>query len=447
MKWASAISTQASLEAAVTEVTQKATEQMGEKKPDLALVFVSIAFASEYARLLPLLRARLNIDHIVGCSGSGAIGMVDDFPEEVEQGPALSLMLAYLPNVNIESFHLTAADLPDLDSPPERWSELIGVTSEARPSFILMADPFSSGTSELLQGIDFAYPGCVKVGGLAGIESFNRSSGLFCNQKLYGEGVVGVALSGEIVLEAIVAQGCRPIGDLYRVSEGDRNIMLKLEYDDNQNSTSADLLSPQAESQTPLEVLQNIFQSLNEADRELAQNALFIGVAQSGFKPSLTRRDFLIRNLVGVDPRNGSIAIADKIRPGMRIQFHMRDAQTSAEDLENLLRRYRVESLESSLVDRGADQDANQETSQETSQEARREIRRGASPTGALLFACSGRGESLYNEPNFDSDLFEQYLGPLPIGGFFCNGEIGPVGGATFLHGSTSVFGICCRPN
>lgn len=431
MKWASAISTQASLEAAVTEVTRKTTEQLGEQKPDLALVFVSTAFASEYARLLPLLRAQLNVDHIVGCSGSGAIGMSDDFPEEVEEGPALSLMLAYLPNVNIESFHLTAADLPDLDSPPERWSELIGVTSEARPSFILMADPFSSGTSELLQGVDFAYPGCVKVGGLAGIESFNRSSGLFCNQKLYGEGIVGVALSGEIVLEAIVAQGCRPIGDLYRVSEGDRNIMLKLEYDSNQGNASAATIGQPASSQTPLEVLQNIFQSLNEADRELAQNALFIGVAQSGFKPSLTKRDFLIRNLVGVDPRNGSIAVADKIRPGMRIQFHMRDAQTSAEDLENLLRRYRVESLEDGLADQGANQGK----------------RQGASPAGALLFACGGRGESLYDEPNFDSDLFEQYLGPLPIGGFFCNGEIGPVGGATFLHGSTSVFGICCRPN
>ncbi|MGB3296740.1 MAG: FIST N-terminal domain-containing protein [Phormidesmis sp.] len=432
MKWASAISTQASLEAAVDEVTQKATEQMGGQQPDLAFAFISTAFASEYARLMPLLQAQLGVDHIVGCSGSGVVGMVDEFPEEVEEGPALSLMLAHLPNVDIKSFHVTAADLPDLDSPPERWSELIGVTSEARPSFVLMADPFSSGTSELLQGIDFAYPGCVKVGGLAGIESFNRSSGLFCNQKLYGEGVVGVALSGEIVLEAIVAQGCRPIGDLYRVSEGDRNVMLKLEYDSNLDDASESNMSQQAESQTPLEVLQNIFQNLNEADRELAQSALFIGVAQSGFKPSLTRRDFLIRNLVGVDPRNGSIAVADKIRPGMRIQFHMRDAQTSAEDLENLLRRYRVESLENSLPDRSTN---------------REDSRQGATPVGALLFACSGRGESLYDAPNFDSDLFERYLGPLPIGGFFCNGEIGPVGSTTFLHGSTSVFGICCKPN
>ncbi|MEM6867399.1 MAG: FIST N-terminal domain-containing protein [Cyanobacteria bacterium P01_C01_bin.121] len=415
MKWVSAISTSASLETAVKEVTQRAKEQLG-AQADLAFVFVSVAFASEYARLMPLLQEQLPVAHVIGCSGSGVIGMDDEFPSEIEEGPALSLTAASLPNVNIQSFHLTAADLPDLDSPPQSWSDLIGVTPEAQPSFVLMADPFSSGTSELLQGMDYAYPDATKVGGLAGIESFSRNSGLFCDGKLYREGIVGVALSGEIVLEAIVAQGCRPIGDLYRVSEGDRNIVLKLEPDNLEDAEAA---------QTPLEILQNIFQGMDEEERELAQNALFIGVAQSGFKPSLTRRDFLIRNLVGVDPRNGAIAVADKIRPGMRVQFHMRDAQTSEEDLEGMLRRYRIERLENKLESEGTN----------------------ASPVGALLFSCTGRGEGLYDEPNFDSDLFEEYLGPLPVGGFFCNGEIGPVGSTTFLHGFTSVFGICCQPN
>ena len=412
MKWASAISTSASLETAVKEVATQVKEQLA-GDPDLVLVFVSVAFASEYARLMPLIQELLSAAHILGCSGSGVIGMDGEFPLELEEGPALSMTAAQLPNVDIQSFHLTAADLPDLDSPPQSWIDLIGVEPAASPSFVLMADPFSSGTSELLQGMDYAYPAATKVGGLAGIESFSRNSGLFCQGKLYREGIVGVALSGEIVLGAVVAQGCRPIGALYRVSEGDRNIMLKLELDGADEGANAE---------TPLEILQNIFQDMDEEERELAQNALFIGVAQSGFKPSLTRRDFLIRNLVGVDPRNGAIAVADKIRPGMRVQFHMRDAQTSEEDLENLLRRYRLERLETNVGDVKA------------------------SPVGALLFACTGRGEGLYDEPNFDSDLFEKYLGPLPIGGFFCNGEIGPVGATTFLHGFTSVFGICCRP-
>lgn len=62
------------------------------------------------------------------------------------------------------------------------------------------------------------------------------------------------------------------------------------------------------------------------------------------------------------------------------------------------------------------------------------------------MFACAGRGEGLYQEANFDSNLFHRYLGPLPLSGFFCGGEIGPVGNTTFLHGFTSVFGICRQP-
>ncbi|MEL7354425.1 MAG: FIST N-terminal domain-containing protein [Cyanobacteria bacterium J06560_5] len=419
MKWASAISTSYSLETALREVTQQAGARLG-VQPDLAFVFVSTAFASEYERLMPLLHELMPVVHVVGCSGSGIIGMDDEFPLEKEEGAALSLTLAHLPNVNIRSFHLTAADLPDLDSPPQDWTDLIGVSPEEAPGFVMVADPFSSGTNELLQGLDYAYPGATKVGGLAGIDdSFNKRSGLFCGRQLYRDGVVGVALSGEIVLDAIVAQGCRPIGELYRISEVDRNVLLKLEPDDADENDGSEALS-----QTPLEILQNMFQAMDEEERELAQHSLYVGVAQSGFKPSLTRRDFLIRNLIGVDPRNGAIAVADRIRPGMRIQFHMRDAQTSEEDLENMLRRYRVESLEGNFGDS-----------------------KGASPIGALLFACTGRGEKLYDEPNFDSDLFEKYLGPLPVGGFFCNGEIGPVGATTFLHGFTSVFGICCQPN
>lgn len=418
MKWASAISTDASLEMAVKEAAEQVRDRLGEQ-PNLAFVFVSVAFASEYERLLPLLQTYMPVAHVVGCSGSGVIGMDDDFPAEIEAGPALSLMVAHLPGVNINSFHLTEADLPDLDSPPQSWIDRIGVDPAEQPGFVIMADPFSAGTNELLQGLDFAYPEATKVGGLAGIESFSKYSGLFCDQQLYREGIVGVALSGEIVLEAIVAQGCRPIGELYRVSEGDRNVMVKLERADLSESSAAQ------PSQTPLEILQALFQTMSEEERVLMQNSLFIGVAQSGFKANLTRRDFLIRNLVGVNPQNGAIAVADKIRPGMRVQFHMRDAQTSEEDLEAMLRRYRVERLENQLA--GSE--------------------KGCSPVGTLLFSCTGRGEGLYDEPNFDSDLFEKYLGPLPVSGFFCNGEIGPVGGSTFLHGFTSVFGICCQPN
>ncbi|MEO1093426.1 MAG: FIST N-terminal domain-containing protein [Cyanobacteria bacterium J06638_28] len=404
MQWVSALSTKPSLEAAVHEVVAQASQV--QSSADLGLVFISAAFASEYSRLLPLLQDALPVPHLIGCSGGGVIGSTtpgDTF--EIEQQPALSLCLASLPDVAITSFHLRGEDLPDLDSPPDAWIEKIGVSPAEEPNFILMADPFSSEINNLLQGLDFAYPGAVKVGGLASSSSFQRGSSLFHNKTLHSEGVVGVALSGNIVMDAIVAQGCRPIGQPYRVVEAERNIVLKVEASEQADSQA---------SQAPLEALQSILQDLGEDDRKLAQHSLFIGVAQDGFKLNLHHGDFLIRNLLGVDPRVGAIAIGDRIRVGQRIQFHLRDARTSADDLETLLARYRGQMMTE-----------------------------GNAPIGALMFACMGRGEGLYEQPNFDSQLFNRYLEAVPLSGFFCGGEIGPIGGTTFLHGYTSVFGIC----
>ncbi|HEY9615912.1 MAG TPA: FIST N-terminal domain-containing protein [Microcoleaceae cyanobacterium] len=412
-KWVTALSTRPSLEAAVNEVVSQAQADLA-TTANLAIVFISSAFASEYSRLMPLLQEKLSDLPLIGCAGGGVIGMKSpEVAQEVEGEPALALTLAYLPEIEIHPFHVSTDALPDLDSPPTAWVELTGAAPSNQPHFILLADPFSSKVSDLLQGLDFAYPSSTKVGGLAGAGAGNGPSGLFCNYELHRDGVVGVALSGNIVLEAIVAQGCRPIGQPYLVTEGERNILLGLEEHPSASGTSYSGSSRVSQKRTPLELLQELIQSLDEDDRALAQHSLFVGVAQSEFKQTLEPGDFLIRTLLGVDPRVGAIAIGDRIRVGQRIQFHLRDGDASADDLETLLERY---------CDQHEDD---------------------TSPViGALMFACLGRGEGLYGEPNFDSELFHHYLPKIPLSGFFCNGEIGPVGGNTFLHGFTSVFGI-----
>lgn len=411
MQWVSALSTRPSLEAAVDEVVTQVRHKI-QGTPDLALIFISATFSSDFPRLMPLLREKLDVPHLIGCSGGGIVGCDPaGQTQEIEGNPALALTVAKLPGVSIRAFHLDADEIPDLDSPPSAWIDLIGVPPELQPKFVLLADPFSAKINDLLQGLDFAYAGSPTVGGLAGGGS-GTNNGLFCNYQLYREGSVGLALSGNIVLETIVAQGCRPIGKPYRVAEVERHIMLKLSEQD-----EADLLSTPKE-RTPLEVLHEIIQDLSDEDRALAQHSLFVGLARNEFKRNLEQGDFLIRNLLGVDPRVGAIAIGDRVRPGQRIQFHLRDANTSAEDLEILLQRYQ------STLDDQATQ-----------------------PIGALMFSCMGRGEGLYEQPNFDSQLVHRYLGPLALSGFFCNGEIGPVGGGTFLHGYTSVLGICRQPS
>ncbi|MGB6299372.1 MAG: FIST N-terminal domain-containing protein [Rivularia sp. (in: cyanobacteria)] len=394
MQWSNALSTRPSLEAAVSEVVEQAVGKLS-KKANLAIAFISSAFTSEYSRFLPLLAEKLEVPVLIGCSGGGVVGTSSDGEaQELEDEPALSLTLAYLPDVNIYPFHVVAEKLPDLDSSPNAWVDTIGVPPEDTPQFILLSGNIASGINNLLKGLDFAYPGSVIVGGQASGGIANRIA-LFCNDKLHTEGTVGIALTGNITLDTIVAQGCRPIGTPHQITKCDRNIILEIE------------------EQVPLILLRDLISSLSEEEKILAQNSLFVGVAMSEFKQDLQQGDFLIRNILGVDPSAGAIAIGDYLRSGQRLQFHLRDAQTSAQDLEFLLNKYQQEQANKS------------------------------SPIGALMFSCLGRGEGLYQKPNFDSQLFQSYIKDIPLGGLFCNGEIGPVGDNTFVHGFTSVFAIC----
>lgn len=409
MQWTNALSTHPSLETAIDQVVE-GIQQTLSASPHLGILFVSSAYTSDYPRLLPLLLDKYPIPVLVGCGGGGIIGMNDQAQvQEIEENPALSLTVAHLPNVDIHPFYLTDENLPDLDSSPQRWIEAVGVSPDKNPQFILLSEPFSSPINDLIEGLDFAYPNAIKVGGLASSAAMGVSSALFAHtptekqSRLYRNGTVGVALSGDIIVETIVAQGCRPIGHPYQITQGERNIVVAVT--ESESGASANALPP-------VEALRQLLSTLSEKDQQLAQNSLFIGIARDEFALKLNPGDFLIRNLLGVDPRSGAIAIGDRVRPGQRLQFHLRDAQTSADDLQLLLEAYQQSHLHSSQ------------------------------PQAGLMFSCLGRGQGLYGMPNFDSGLFNHYFPHIPLSGFFCNGEIGPVGGRTFLHGYTSAFAL-----
>ena len=361
---------------------------------------------------MPLLLDKLPLPCVIGCGGGGIVGMKNDYQaSEVEAKPALSLTVMSLPDVDVTPFHVVAQDLPDLDSPPDKWWDTIGVSMDKSPNFILLADPFSAKINELLEGLDFAYPGAVKVGGLASATTMGVGSGLFYfdgndrESMLVREGTVGIAFTGNLKIESIVAQGCRSIGDTYQITKGEKNVILEM-------------TDKTGKTDIPLNMLRELVNSLSPQDQDLAQYSLFLGIARDEFQLELKHGDFLMRNLVGVDPKYGAIAVGDRIRTGQRIRFHLRDAKASADDLETLLTNYCNDTTNST-----------------------------STIVGALIFSCLGRGEGLYGKPNFDSQLFLDYVNDIDLAGFFCNGEIGPVGGSTSLHGYTSVFGIFSQNN
>ncbi|AIE75726.1 hypothetical protein D082_31980 [Synechocystis sp. PCC 6714] len=414
MRWVNALSTRPSLEGALDEAIAKVQGQ-GRGDWDLAIIFLSSSFASDAARLMPLVQEKLSVRNLIGCLGGGIIGMEQPGKvQEIEGEVALSLTLAQLPEVTITPFYVHGETLPDLDAPPQSWVDLIGVDPATGADFIILADPMATSITDFLAGMDFAYSQATKVGGLASAENMAMGGSLFLHSPdypsgRYGDGFIGVALAGNVRLGSVVAQGCRPIGEPFMVNQGERNIITEIQGQDTENGTV--LL------ESPLARLQKLLPTLSAKDQELAQSSLFVGVANDEFKLTLQPGDFLIRNLLGVDPRQGAIAIGDRVRKGQRLQFHLRDRETSADDLRILLRHY---------------------TDSEPGQPPTTAI-------GALMFSCLGRGYGLYGTPNFDSQVFGQYFPGIALGGFFCNGEIGQVGAQTFLHGYTSAFAIVHR--
>lgn len=388
MRWASGASDDADLESAVARVASALRVQLDGCPANLAIAFVSPHHAAQFDRLPALLGDALGDALLLGCSAGGVIGG----GRELEQCPAVSVTAAFLPGVDIAPLRIVPEALPALGADAAAWHRLTDVDPQERPHFILLPDPFSFEAERLVLGLDAAYPGATTVGGVASGGRQPGSHALYLGDAVHRAGLVGVALSGNLAVDTIVAQGCRPIGEPMFVTAAERNVIRGLD------------------GRPPLAVLEALHEHLDPRDRQLARHSLFLGIVMKEDRVEYHQGDFLIRNLVGIDASSGALAIGALVESGAVVQFHLRDAATSAEDLTTLLRRHRAAAT--------------------------------TPAQGALLFSCLGRGQFLYGHPDHDSAAFRQELGEVPLGGFFCNGEIGPVHGTTFLHGYTSAFAL-----
>jgi small ligand-binding sensory domain FIST len=397
MRWASAVSGVESTRAAALEAASSVAASLGGASPDIAFVFFSPHHRSAAIDVATAVAETLEPGHTIGCSAGGIIGA----GHEIEERPGLSITAACLPGVAVRTFRLDQGELPDADAPPRAWEGVLGVPIADRPDFILLADPFSFQTDELLRGLDYAYPESAKAGGLASAAGGPSENALLADGDLLRAGAVGVALSGAIVVDTVVAQGCRAIGEPYRVTRAHGNFIAELD------------------GKAPLQVLRELLPTLDERDQRLARSALFLGVSTDPMLEDPRSGDYLIRNILGVSPDNGALAVGELPRVGQSVRFHLRDALSSAEDLDLRMGEYvgRLEAMPGSEP-----------------------------PSGALLFSCLGRGQNLYGRPDHDTDAFRERLGDVPLGGFFAQGEIGRVRGTTYLHGFTSSFAVFRSP-
>ena len=156
--------------------------------------------------------------------------------------------------------------------------------------------------------------------------------------------------------------------------------------------------------------LDSVLAGLTEEERTLARGGLLAGLVINENQPDYERGDFLIRGIHGADPDQGALVVGEQVRVGQTLRFHVRDANSATEDLEQALEGARG--------------------------------RLDGPAAGALVFTCNGRGTRMFGAPDHDAAAVSESLSSPALGGMFCNGEIGPIGGKNFLHGFTATMAV-----
>lgn len=383
---------------AAEQVCEQASAGAGRGRVDLALLFGSGSHATELERVSKVVRDALDPGVLVGVSAEGVIAG----PEELERRSGVSLLTLSLPGTTLHPF--TYRDLPhvkddDLEA-LRSLAQVVGARTDLRAS-LFFADPFSvpvgsavdaiASVTRVVEGLKRA----PVIGGLASGSSKPGGNVLVLNDQVLRAGGIGVSISGDVSVDTVVSQGCRPVGRPLIVTGAQRNLIKSLG------------------GRKAVDVLRDLVSELSDEDRELLPNGVFIGRVINEYKARFGRGDFLIRGVLGVDQNSGAVAVGDFVRPGQTVQFHLRDARTAQEDLGLLMASQQLQHP----------------------------------PVAGLLLTCNGRGTRLFPTPNHDAELICRSLSPgegraFPLAGFFAAGEIGPIGDRSFVHGHTASLAL-----
>ena len=384
MRWASADSRLLNPAAAAASATSALREELGDGRLDLVLAFVSGPGPERTSTAAETLRRELPATTFAAVSARGVVTR----EHEVEHGEALSAVAARLPGVEVKPFLLTqdlwaepiATEAEfDLRAPGARGAELV----------IVLGDPFSLDMERVLGLFNRWVPGVRVVGGLASAATKPGGNTLVLNDWTAHEGGVAIALHGALRADVVVSQGCEPIGPPLDVTHAEDNLIFTLD------------------GQPAVERIEQVLRAVPENERDRLKQGLYLGRPARG--DASGRGDYLIRNLLGADRDRGALAVADVVGLREKVRLHVRDGRAAQEDLDMLLSPQAFDSAAS----------------------------------GALLFACNGRGKALFGAPDRDITTLQQALkAAAPCAGMFCAGELGPVGERNFLHGHTASIAI-----
>jgi small ligand-binding sensory domain FIST len=348
---------------------------------DLALVFAGAPHLGRGKWILSTVHERLEPRNLIGCGAGGVLGA----GREIEEGPGAVVWALHAPDAEINTHHLVV-------EPTDGGVSIRGLPDfeGLGPALVVLADPYTFSAETLLSKLNSDHPGMPVLGGLASAAAAGSAS-LFRDGDVLDSGAVGCSVSGLGVVPC-VSQGATPVGPEMTITAARANVIEELA------------------SKPAIERLREAIAGLEPNEQGLAAEGLMLGLVIDENKPEYERGDFLVRPIIGADPEAGTLAIGESVRVGQAVRMHVRDGASADEDLRQALR-------------------------------AQAEALGSEGAAGALLFTCNGRGSHMFDVPNHDATAIEDTLG-IPAGGFFCAGEIGPVGGRNFLHGFTATIAV-----
>ena len=375
-------------EAGLQEWAENLRRQLAAPQVSLGLVFMSPRFFTRAKQVLEILRVHARIPLLAGCSSQSLI--VGE--HEVEQNAGLTVGLYALPGADLQAVHFTQEQVEEADA-PGYWRLETGVEPGHTNGWLAFIDPFHLDSESWLKTWNEAYAPLPVLGGLASGEGNEQATQVYLNGEVFDEGGVAISVGGEVRLVGVTSQGCTPIGETWTLTKVEQNII------------------HQIGNRPAYEVLAETFNSLSPEHQKTARGNLFIGLVVNEYLEDFHRGDFLIRNVLGADPRSGSIAVGALPRLGQTVQFQRRSKEAATEDMEALLLRAKGQLADTLIY-------------------------------GGCLCSCNGRGQNLFGRPDHDAQMVQRRLGPMGLAGFFCNGEIGPVGDKSFLHGYTASLAL-----
>jgi small ligand-binding sensory domain FIST len=375
-------------EAAIQEWARATRAQLKAPRVSLGLVFLGARFYDQAASILELLRLHAQIPLLAGCSGAGLI----EGAAEIEDEPGIALALYAMPGAELKGVHFTQDQVEEAQG-PAYWHVETGVGPGQSQGWLVFADPFHLDSERWLQSWNEAWPDVAVIGGLASGNPDESRAQVYLNGDVFEEGGVAVRFAGEVELACVVSQGCTPIGDTWTITRAERNLI------------------HQIGNRPAYEVLVDTFNHLSSEDQGKTRGNVLVGLVINEYLEDFHRGDFLVRSLLGADPKSGTMAVGAFPRLGQTMQFQRRDAAAATEDLIQLLDKTKKQLRTTKIY-------------------------------GGCLCCCNGRGQHLFNAPDHDARLVQQYFGPMGLAGFFCNGEIGPVGNRNFLHGYTASLAL-----